>query len=240
MDHSGNFRRLADQLTDWTVVGYDRRGWGNSRELGLGPPTLAEHVDDLTAVLASRVCASVADAPIILGHSYGGLVSLCAAARQPERIRGLLVFEPTIRWLPWWPVEAPWERLVRESSDQPQQAAKDLINAVAGIPIAHRRASDQLAADGCSLITEMMDPALNVPFFEPLTLDVPTIVAAGERSVAHHIEVSRRLAELLPHGRYVEIAGCGHAAHVSHPKEFSELVEDVLDIPTAPVQTNVR
>jgi pimeloyl-ACP methyl ester carboxylesterase len=240
MDHSGSFRRVADQLTDWTLVSYDRRGWGISRGLGQGPPTLAEHVHDLTAVLASRLCGSVADAPIVVGHSYGGLVSLCAAARQPDRIRGLLVFEPSIRWLPWWPIEAPWERLVRESSDQPQQAAKDLINAVAGMPIAHRRAPDQLAADGSSLITEMMDSTLNIPLFEPLTLDVPTIVAAGERSIAHHIEVSRRLAELLPRARYVEIAGCGHAAHISHSKEFSKLVEDVLDIPRASVQTNIH
>lgn len=235
MDHSGNFRRLADQLKDWTLVSYDRRGWGISRKLGQGPPTLTEHVDDLTAVLASRLRGTGAGAPILVGHSYGGLVALCAAARQPDRIRGLLVFEPSIRWLPWWPIEAPWERLVRESSDRPEQAAKDLINAVAGMPIAHRRTSDELAADGSSLITEMMDSAVNVPLFEPLSLDVPTIVAAGERSVGHHIEVSRRLAELLPRARYVEIAGCGHAAHVSHPKEFSKLVADVLDIPTASV-----
>ena len=87
-------------------------------------------------------------------------------------------------------------------------------------------------------MTEMMDSTLNAPLFEPLTLDVSRSWPLVERSVAHHIEVSRRLAELLPRGRYVEIAGCGHAAHISHPKELSKLVEAVVDIPTAPLQTN--
>ncbi|WP_067666382.1 alpha/beta fold hydrolase [Nocardia miyunensis] len=221
MDTCVSFRRVAEQLPDRTLFSYDRRGWGASRRPGSRPPSLTDHVDDLAAVVART------DEPILVGHSYGGLIALCAAARTPERVRAVVAFEPPVRWLPWWPPEAPWERLVRESADDPAAAAGALLNEVVGAPVARMRPAAELAADGVALLAEMRDPELNTPMFEPLTLDVPAVVAAGERSLAHHIEVSARLAELLPRGRYLQIPDAGHAAHVRHPAEFAALVDAV-------------
>jgi len=220
MDTCAGFRRVAEHLPDWILLSYDRRGWGDSRRLGTPPPRLTDHVEDLSAVVA-RV-----ETPILVGHSYGALIALCAAARAPERVRAVLAFEPPVRWLPWWPPEAPWERLVREHMADPAAAAAALLNEVAGAPVARMRRAAELAADGAALITEMADPGLNTPMFDPLTLNVPTLVAAGEESLAHHIEVSVRLAELLPRGRYTAMAGAGHAAHARHPQEFAALVQE--------------
>lgn len=218
MDQCGSFRRVAEHLSTWDRVSYDRRGWASSRRLGSGA-SLLDHVDDLLGVLDG-----LDERAVLAGHSLGGLVALSAAAARPNRIRAVMAYEPPVRWLPWWPAEAPWERLVREAPDA-ESAARELINEVAGMPIAGRRPVAELRADGRALCAEMADPMLSTPMFDPLTLDVPAIIAAGQRSLPHHIEVSKRLAELLPRGRFVEIADAGHPAHVSHPRQFSDLIE---------------
>src|SRR4029450_5891838 len=62
----------------------DRRGYGES------PP--AERVDFDSQ--AQDVCALLGDGAHLVGHSYGGLLCLLAAARQPDAIESLTVIEP--------------------------------------------------------------------------------------------------------------------------------------------------
>ncbi|BCJ55992.1 hypothetical protein Asp14428_74670 [Actinoplanes sp. NBRC 14428] len=102
----------------------------------------------------------------------------------------------------------------------------EILGRAGRLALARARPAD-LAADGAALLAEMTDPAVDVPFFDPLDFPVRTVAAAGSLSVPHHREVARRLADLLPRGRFVEIADARHAAHVSHPLEFARLVEGV-------------
>jgi pimeloyl-ACP methyl ester carboxylesterase len=75
-------RPLAER---WRLELLDRRGYGRSPERA-GPVDFAEDAQDLAAFL---------DEPAhLLGHSYGGLVCLLAAARRPEGVRSLTVVEP--------------------------------------------------------------------------------------------------------------------------------------------------
>jgi pimeloyl-ACP methyl ester carboxylesterase len=62
----------------------DRRGYGES------PP--AERVDFDSQ--AGDVCALLGDGAHLVGHSYGGVLCLLAAARQPGAITSLTVIEP--------------------------------------------------------------------------------------------------------------------------------------------------
>ncbi|MFE9094259.1 alpha/beta fold hydrolase [Streptomyces sp. NPDC007264] len=225
MDRSISFRRVADHLPGRPVVGYDRRGWGRSRSMGGPHVSLETHVDDLCAVLAELDSPSV-----VVGHSYGALAAMAAAAREPESTAGVVAFEPPVRWLPWWPAADPWEETVSRSSAEggPEQAARAMLAETLGgagrLLLARAQPAD-LAADGASLLAEMADPTVDVPFFDPLDFRTPTVVAAGSLSVPHHREVARRLADLLPHGQFVEIQDARHAAHVSHPQEFAHLID---------------
>ncbi|MEU4448482.1 alpha/beta hydrolase [Actinosynnema sp. NPDC050801] len=217
LDRHISFRQVAAHLPDWTVVGYDRRGWGGSRALGDATTTLEDHVEDLTTILAAHPGAVVA------GHSYGGLVALCAAARSPELVRAVVAYEPPVRWLPWWPPTAPWEQLVRDAEPHgPAAVAEELLRAVTGRPPATSRR--QLEEDGAALVTEMGDHSLDTPLFDPVALDVPVVVGAGADTLPHHRETALHLAALAPAGRFREIAGAGHAAHVTHPAAFAELI----------------
>lgn len=74
-------RPLADS---YRLLLVDRRGFGDS------PPDgrvdFDRDADDVAELLA--------DGAHLVGHSYGGVVSLLAAARNPEAVRSLTVIEP--------------------------------------------------------------------------------------------------------------------------------------------------
>ncbi|HET6918262.1 MAG TPA: alpha/beta fold hydrolase [Jiangellaceae bacterium] len=74
-------RELGD---DYRVVLVDRRGYGDS------PPAKRFDFDSLT----EDICALLGDGVHLVGHSYGGLLCLLAAARRPEAVWSLAAIEP--------------------------------------------------------------------------------------------------------------------------------------------------
>ena len=52
MDRATSFTRLMARLPDWTVIAYDRRGYGQSAHLG-PPDTFDQQIADLVAYLSS-------------------------------------------------------------------------------------------------------------------------------------------------------------------------------------------
>jgi lipase len=84
-----NFEPVADQLGEAvTVLAPDLRGRGLSKSVG-GPYGMAQHADDVIAVLDH---AGIAEA-VMVGHSMGGFVAVFAATRHPDRIRGLVLVD---------------------------------------------------------------------------------------------------------------------------------------------------
>jgi pimeloyl-ACP methyl ester carboxylesterase len=68
----------------WTLMVVDRPGFGEN------PPV--ERVDfDVDAPLVAEL---LADGVHLVGHSYGGVISLLAAARRPDAVWSLTVIEP--------------------------------------------------------------------------------------------------------------------------------------------------
>jgi len=74
-------RPLADEHRLLLV---DRRGFGASQPDGR--VDFDRDADDVTQLLG--------DGAHLVGHSYGGVVSLLAAARRPESVRSLVLIEP--------------------------------------------------------------------------------------------------------------------------------------------------
>jgi pimeloyl-ACP methyl ester carboxylesterase len=231
LEDSGSFRGVARYLPGWTLAGYDRRGWGRSRELARPDLCLDTHVTDLCAVLREQG----GPAPVVAGHSYGGLVALSAAGAHPELFGAVVAYEPPVRWLPWWPADDPWEQMVRQAvaDGATAEAARRLLEAVAGRGgrvLAGRGGAGQadLARDGAALAVEMTEPSLDQPRFEPAGLRIPVLLAAGTTSLGHHRDITRRLACLLPGARFALVEGAGHAAHITHPQKFAALIQHAV------------
>jgi pimeloyl-ACP methyl ester carboxylesterase len=75
-------RPLADR--GFRLVIFDRRGYGQSPAIG-GEDFLAD---------AGDIAELMGDGAHLVGHSYGGLGAMFAAARRPEATRSLVLLEP--------------------------------------------------------------------------------------------------------------------------------------------------
>lgn len=227
LDESAGFIRLLEHLDQWDVTMYDRRGWGRSAALEVGTPQ--ENTEDLI-----RIIAGLGSAVFVVGHSFGGSVALAAAASAPALINGVVAFEPPLPWLPWWPELAPWERIVQEAGEE--HAAETMLVALLG-EAGWERLPERLRllrrSQSPRLVQEMALLREAEPEFDPLQLRVPVVVGAGEASLPHHRLVSRRLSQLLPNAVYRELPGCEHAAHVTHPAQFAELVSALEEVQRA-------
>ncbi len=115
-DHSGRYAHVADYLNDhgYSVTSFDQRGMGRSS----GPPgeigSFAQSLDDL-ASFVSEVDRPDGLPMIILGHSFGGVLSSLYCARRDgpasPQPAGLILSSPAFKLVPN-PVLQPFAGLV--------------------------------------------------------------------------------------------------------------------------------
>jgi len=216
MDRSASFAHLARRLRDHRCVRYDRRGYGRSRHAG-PPAGVQEHADDLEDVLGG-------DPAVVVGHSFGGAVAMTVAARRPELVRGLLIYEPALSWLPWWPGSSAGGSALQAGGD-PGDAAEAFLRRMIGDrwdELPPRTRADR-RAEGPALVAELRSLRKGPPF-DPTDVASPTIVARGSRSPQHLREGAAWLADALPQAELVEVDGAGHGGHQTHADVLAGLV----------------
>lgn len=82
---------LARELEDdYDVIMPDARGHGNSNA-----PDQGYRYEDLATDVMSLIDELQLTAPVLLGHSMGGMTAAVAASRNPKRLRGLILADPT-------------------------------------------------------------------------------------------------------------------------------------------------
>jgi pimeloyl-ACP methyl ester carboxylesterase len=84
------WRPIAERLTAFTVVTYDRRGTLRSGRDEWPGDGSAQHAEDAAGLLE----ALGLDDAVVLGYSSSGNVALQLALRHPELVRRALVYEP--------------------------------------------------------------------------------------------------------------------------------------------------
>ncbi len=80
-------RRLVQQLPDLRVVTIDHRNHGDSPPLP-GPHTVAACAEDLR-----RLADHIGPPTLLIGHSFGGKVVLCAASTRPPELEQVWVLD---------------------------------------------------------------------------------------------------------------------------------------------------
>ena len=219
MDRATSFTRLMAKLPEWSIVAYDRRGYGRSNHAG-PPDTFDVQVEDLVHVLDGEPA-------VAFGHSFGGDVVLAAADRQPGLITAAVVWEAPQPWMPWWPATSTSRGSY--SDMDPADYAEHFMRRVVGDRIWERLPSATRAARRAEGVTMQAEIATlgRGPVFDPARIRIPVIVGRGGRSSAHQRRGARELAAALPQGEMVEIAEAGHGAHLSHPGELADLIRKV-------------
>ncbi len=221
LDRGGSFARLARRAETFDVVAYDRRGYQRSR--GVGPLGFAGHVDDLVDV--ARAQESIA--PVVLfGHSFGGLVALGAAAREPLLAEMVIVFETPLPWI-----------LERASgrpapTDDPAHEAEVFFRRVVSDAAWERLSEaerDSRRRDGAALLSDLAVVRGPAPF-DLATMTTPVVLVHGDGHLGpYYRSLSARLGEVNPQIRTIEMAHTGHGAHLSRPAPLAALIAGLIE-----------
>lgn len=169
----------------------------------------------------------------LVGNSFGGAVALRAALVAPDRVSALaLISVPAPGLEPSPELEAAWEAEEAALLRGDIEAAVDAVVDAWTLPDAPQGLRDRVAAmqrrafalqAGATAATEAPDPVEQRP--DALTrLNVPTLVAAGERDKRDFRRGAEVMARTLPGARHAVIKGAGHLAPLETPEAFRELV----------------
>ena len=192
---------LADR---WTLVFPSRPGFGDS------PPL--ERND--FAVEAPMFAELLGDGAHLVGHSYGGVIALLAAAQRPDAVRSLTVSEPGL--LPFAAGDPAVERMIADGerlySDPgaiPNEVFLRLFRWGAGTD---RETPDVLPEDlrrGVELVKAERPPwEAEIPLEKLKAAGFPVLIVSGDHSPGFEA-VCDALAERLEAERAV-IPGRGH------------------------------
>ncbi len=224
---TGLARRLA---SCGPVVAFDRRGSGESPMADPRPLDVAVHVADLAALLDSEGMAGA----ILVGHSFGAVVALEAAARLPGRVRAVVAWEP-----PYGPladaatrarfaaVAAATERA--HAAGGPAAAAEVFLDGVAGdgtwqaLP---KRARDFLVEQGDGAFA---DAALSG--LEPgglARIVAPVTVLTGTSSEPFYAPIARAVVAAIPGARLVVLDGLDHLAPIADSEAVATAILDAI------------
>ncbi len=222
LDRGGSFARLARRSDSFNFVAYDRRGYQGSRSLG--PLTLQDHVDDLLA-LAER---EVARGPVIFfGHSFGGLIALCAAIASPSSAQLVIAYESPLPWV-----------LERESSrplltSDPEHEAEVFFRRMVSNSAWERlseREKESRRLDGPALLSDLTTLRSGTVACDLADLKTPTLYLHGDGVIAaYYRELGDRLRSANPLIQVRELAHANHGAHLSSPDQLLAVIDETWE-----------
>jgi pimeloyl-ACP methyl ester carboxylesterase len=229
-DHHRLAPLAAELATDFTTIGYDRRGRGQSGDTR--PYAVDREVDDLGALIATAGGSAA-----VFGYSSGAILALRAATVLP--ITHLVLFEP-----PFAVAGA---------------ARHDDLPARLEALVAAGRAGDVVEtfqADGIGMSPEAIEQARQAPFRPALeamaqsvvydatittelavptpemtAVPMPVLILSGARTWPPLARAARDLAGAMPRARHVELAdGAAHDVPVaSTAAEVRRFISSFLD-----------
>lgn len=172
------------------------------------------------------------DRPVLVGTSFGSLVAISVAAALGQKISGLVLTAALASGMMVPRRYAAFAGAVM--APRPLAwAAAPLAARIMGGPHLDQAARSELIRESRLLSPgEMFRRVTAVLSSDYMTLlprlDVPILLIHGTKDHVIPRRAARRLAEMLPSGRFHEIRGAGHVPYMSHPRIFNGLLEAFL------------
>lgn len=224
----------------WQVVSVDQRGHGDSAWDPGGSYSFRDYAADV-----SEIVPQLAQAPILVGASLGGIAALCAEGTTEGTFsRALVLVDVATR------LEAKGtERIIAFMTAHPDGFAslEECADAVAEYNHHRRRPKNPeglaknlrqgedgrwrwhwdpafLGIDRGSVLDEpeMLDAAARA-------VDVPTLLVRGRQSDILSEEGVEHFLGLVPHARYADVSEAGHMVAGDNNDRFTGAVRDFLN-----------
>jgi pimeloyl-[acyl-carrier protein] methyl ester esterase len=191
---------------------------------------------------ARAVSDQVPPGAIVLGWSLGGMIALELARQRPSTLGGLVLIATTPRFVAGadWPhgiepgvfetfaedVRRDYHRTVQDflalqvlGTADPRATLRALRAAVRSRPAPDPRA-----------LETGLDILRRADLRETLRdIELETLVITGQHDRLAHPSAGEFLATALPGGRWLRIAGAGHAPFLSHPLAMADELTAFLD-----------
>jgi len=223
----GDQRSVMQSLNarGYSAFALDMRGYGKTPRDATGWLTPDRAARDVAQALEWLAKQKKIQRPVLLGWSYGSLVSQLAAQRRPELISALILYgyprDPAKLVFPADPPEPLRAANTREAAASdfisPQVAPKKMVDAY----VAAALAADPVRVDWRNQQTEFQA-------LDPSRVTVPTLLIQGERDPAAPADAQARLFVGLgtPDKQWVVLSGGDHAALVedTHPAFIAAIV----------------
>jgi lipase len=235
----GQWRTLALCLAPrYRVLAPDLHGYGGTPL----PPTLATFgIDDEIALIDALVDLAGGEVHLV-GHSYGGALCLRAAALRPERIRSLVLIEPTVFHLLRLQGErVAWSEIERVAKRHIALAESGDLAGCAEHFLGYWSALEawrQMPAEQRARIVQTMPKiaqewrmvfALTGTYEALAPLGLPTLLIRGSETTFAARSVVECLRDQLPSHALVEIPGAGHLSPLTHAAAVNTAIEEFLD-----------
>jgi len=238
--HARVWDHLAERLAPrHRVLVLDQRGHGDSDPAPDDDYRVGTMADDVAAFVGSLRLDRFA----LLGHSMGGRIAIKYAADHAARLERLVIVDigPDINL-------AGLQRVRDMMANAPERIESEewaveyirRANPLQDVDMLRERVRHGLrrAPDGeltwkyAKGLRDMMREGRRdaVDLWEPLPrIPCPTLIVRGAESDILSAEVAKQMAERLPDGRVVEIAGAGHTVPADRPEEFVRQIRAFLE-----------
>jgi pimeloyl-ACP methyl ester carboxylesterase len=218
LGHGRSFDRVADVLaSECRMLWYDRRGYSASAGAADAPVAIDDHIADLLGVLDGRRA-------VVVGHSFGGVTAMGAAARAPQSVAAVVLYETSVAWVPGWD-----DGVMREvlGDADPEGAGLrvmlgDRYDAMRDDERARRR------VDARAFIAEEASVRTGTPPYAVADIQAPLVYGRSDARVMP--DVIDYLRSQLPLMEVVTLPGAGHHAHRTAPEAFAGLVRQGLEL----------
>ena len=211
---------------EFDVVMPDARGHGNS-STPLNGYRYQDHASDVVGLIHELGLA----APVLLGHSMGGMTAAVVATQIATAIRGVILADPTF-------LSPQRQREVHESDvvEQHRQILsldKGDVLAQARVRHAHRRPEFVELVAEARLKTrigtfDVLRPP-NPEYHQLVsTIHVPILLVIGDNGTVVSLETARKLQNLNPRLRVEQVQDAGHGLPYDQPERFEAVVRSFL------------
>jgi len=225
----------------YRVISPDLRGHGESQWCPHGRYTLDDYIADLDLIMGT-----LPSAPVLVGASLGGVVSLIGQGEQRlPHARALVLVDVVPRMETagvqevidfmsansggFLSIEAAADAVAQYLPHRPRRSSNDgllknLRQRSDGRyywhwdPAVHSSAG---SADSIEAMARRMEEAARL-------IDIPTMVVRGGQSRVVSPEGVAHLAELIPHAGYVDVAAAGHMVAGDQNDEFNAVIREFL------------
>lgn len=226
----------AEQVPQLLAAGFkvlrvDMRGHGSSDTVH-GDYTMDELADDVAYVISALKVGPVD----FVGLSIGGMLGQSLALRYPELIRTAIFADTLPAAVP--AAEPVW--IERKRTAQEAQSLAPLAESTMARwltvefrenrPERWRQIYESILATDVSGFLGCVHAVRTFDFTRQLGgLNTPTLIICGADDPGTPAQENRRMAEMIPGARYVEIADSRHFPNVERPDQFNRTMIDWLN-----------